>query len=177
MPNYRRSLIKGGCYFFTINLLERKQNTLLIDQIDLLRDVVKRVRKKHPFHIDGWVILPDHMHCIWTLPDGDDDYSSRIRLIKMLFSKQIPDTEKRSTVRQRKGERGIWQRRFWEHTIRDDRDFANHMDYLHFNPVKHDYVDRVMDWPYSTFRYHVKAGMYPENWGCDNDKLQVGEPV
>ena len=106
MPNYRRYWIEGGCYFFTINLLERHENRLLVRHIELLRDVVKRVRARYPFHIDGWVVLPEHMHCIWTLPKGDDDYALRIRLIKTLFSKKLPQTERRSAVRQTKGERG-----------------------------------------------------------------------
>ena len=176
MPDYRRNRIAGGCYFFTINLLERYQNPLLVQQIELLRDVVRRVRLRHPFHIDAWVVLPDHMHCIWTLPKGDDNYAKRIRLVKTLFSNEIPRTEWRSDVRQRKGERGIWQRRYWEHTIRDERDYATHMDYLHYNPVKHGYVDKVMNWPYSTFQHHVQQGHYPEHWGVDNIKLDVGEP-
>ncbi len=176
MPNYRRNRIQGGCYFFTINLLERNQNALLIQQIDLLRHVVRRVRERHPFHIDGWVVLPDHMHCIWTLPQGDDDYAKRIRLIKTLFSKAMPKIERRSYVRRRNGERGIWQRRYWEHTIRDESDYAVHMDYLHNNPVKHGYVDKALDWPYSTFRHHVQRGFYPENWGVGDMDIDVGEP-
>ena len=176
MPDYRRNLIAGGCYFFTVNLLERYQNQLLIQQIDLLRDVVRHVREKHPFHIDGWVVLPDHMHCIWTLPHGDDDYVKRMRLVKTFFSKNIPKTERRSRVRHKKGERGIWQRRYWEHTIRDERDYSVHMDYLHYNPVKHGYVDRVMDWPHSTFRHHVKQWLYPENWAVSDSDISAGEP-
>ena len=176
MPDYIRNRIAGGCYFFTVNLLERHQNQLLVQQIDLLRDVVRRVRDRHPFHIDGWVVLPDHMHCIWTLPQDDYYYPRRIRLVKSLFSKKLPKTEKRSSVRQRKGERGIWQRRYWEHTIRDERDYAAHMDYLHYNPVKHGYVENVMDWPYSTFRHHVQQGLYPENWAANDVDIRAGEP-
>jgi len=175
MPNYRRTRVEGGCFFFTINLLERSNNKLLIQNIDLLRNVVDRVRKKYPFYINGWVVLPDHMHCIWTLPAHDTDYSTRIRLIKTLFSKAIPLLEKRSKVRQEKGERGIWQRRFWEHTIYDDRDYANHMDYLHFNPVKHGYVKQVKDWPYSSFQHCVCRGDYQEEWGGLDIDLSVGE--
>ena len=180
MPNYRRNRVKGGCYFFTINLLKRHQNQLLIQKIDLLRDVVRRVRARYPFHIDGWVVLPDHMHCIWTLPQNDYDYTKRIRLIKTFFSKEIPKTEQeqRSCVRQQKGERGIWQRRYWEHTIRDEKDYAAHMNYLHYNPVKHGYVDKVMDWPYSTFRHHVQNGLYPLSWGGGAmDDICAGEPA
>ena len=116
---------------------------------------MRRVRERHPFYIDGWVVLPDHMHCIWTLPQGDDDYAKRMRLVKTLFSKKMPKTERLSSVRQRKGERGIWQRRYWEHTIRDEQDYTTHMDYLHYNPVKHGYADKVMDWPHTTFKHHV----------------------
>ena len=176
MPNYRRTRVKGGCYFFTINLLERYQNQLLVQHIDILRDVVRHVRVRHPFHIDGWVVLPDHMHCIWTLPQGDADYAKRIRLIKTLFSKEMPKTEQRSYIMQQKGERGIWQRRYWEHTIRDERDYATHMDYLHYNPVKHGYIKKVMDWPYSTFRHHVRHGLYAENWGAGDVDIRAGEP-
>ena len=175
MPNYRRHRVAGGCYFFTINLLERHRNRLLVEHLDLLRQVVKQVLSHHPFHIDGWVVLPEHMHCIWTLPKGDDDYAGRIRLIKASFSKQLPKTERRNAVRRHKGERGIWQRRYWEHTIRDERDYIRHMDYLHYNPVKHGYVGRVMDWPYSTFRYLVRLDVYPEDWGGGDDEMPAGE--
>ena len=176
MPNYRRNRVAGGCYFFTVNLLQRNRNQLLVKRIDILRDVVKLVIEKHPFHIDGWVVLPDHMHCIWTLPLGDDDYPKRMRLLKAFFSKQIPKTEIRSTIRKQNGERGIWQRRYWEHTIRHERDYAAHMDYLHYNPVKHGYVDKVSDWPYSTFRHNVQNGLYPENWAGDDLDIPAGEP-
>ena len=175
MPNYRRHHVAGGCYFFTINLLERHKNQLLIQHINILRQVVKQIRLKFPFHIDGWVVLPEHMHCIWTLPEGDDDYATRIRLIKTLFSKQIPKGERQSAVRQKRGERGIWQRRYWEHVIRDDNDYERHMDYLHFNPVKHGHVRQVKDWPYSTFRDLVEQGIYPEDWAGSDVEMSVGE--
>jgi putative transposase len=128
MPDYRRNRVLGGTYFFTVNLLERKSG-LLEEYIDCLREAVRMVRLKQPFHIDAWVVLPDHMHCVWTLPGGDADYSSRWKAIKIAFSKSIPKTERLSAVRIAKGERGIWQRRYWEHTIRDDKDYAAHVDY------------------------------------------------
>ena len=122
-------------------------------------------------------MLSDHLHCIWTLPPGDADYSTRWRLIKSAFAKAVPAIERLSAVRQRRGERGIWQRRFWEHAIRDDADLAAHMDYVHFNPVKHGYVDSVAAWPYSTFKACVRRGIYPATWlGCDDKILTVGEP-
>ena len=119
-----------------MNLLDRS-SSLLVTQIDALRESVRRARANAPFHIDAWVVLPDHLHCLWTLPEDDADFSGRWRAIKIGFSKSLPATETRSAVNIRRGERGIWQHRFWEHTIRDDRDYAVHMDYIHFNPVKH----------------------------------------
>ena len=175
MPNYRRNRAPGGCYFFTINLLERFNNRLLVDKIDLLRESVRQVKNKHPFHIEGWVVLPEHMHCIITLPQGDDDFPKRIRLIKTIFAKKQPKTEYRSAIRQKRNERGIWQRRFWEHTIRGDTDYAMHMDYLHYNPVKHGHVMQVKDWPHSSFHYLVKQQVYPECWGGNGVELEVGE--
>ena len=176
MPDYRRYRIPGGCYFFTVNLHQRDGNELLIREIDRLRDTVRRVRQLRPFHIDGWVVLPDHMHCIWTLPPDDDDFSSRWRAIKAIFSRNLSHTERRSKVRMARGERGIWQRRFWEHAIRDDRDYSAHMDYIHFNPVKHGHVNRVVDWPYSTFMQWVGKGVYPRDWcGGEEGLVNGGE--
>ncbi|MCC6923168.1 MAG: transposase [Nitrosomonas sp.] len=177
MPNYRRNFVPGGCYFFTVNVLER-QRSLLIDHIDILRDSVRRVKRLHSFHIDAWVVLPDHMHCIWTLPPDDADFPLRWRLIKLLFSKQMPKTERLSVVRQRRGERGIWQRRLWEHTIANERDYTHHIDYIHANPLKHGYVKRVIDWPYSTFHRYVASGQYPADWAgvADYPDLSAGEP-
>jgi len=178
MPNYRRTQHPGGCYFFTVNLLQRYPNRLLVDHIDSLRTAVKKVKTKLPFHIDGWVVLPDHMHCIWTLPEGDQDFASRWRLIKTHFAKTLPKIERLNTTRQTRGERGIWQRRYWEHFIRDDQDYEKHMDYLHYNPVKHGYVSRVRDWPHSSFHRCVAQGIYPVDWGGDAvEEMRVGEFV
>ena len=164
MPNYIRNRVSGGTYFFTVNLLERDK-AHLTDHIEVLRAAVRKVRKKSPFHIDAWVILPDHMHAMWTLPKGDTDYSNRWRAIKKEFVKTIPVTEYRSPARIKRNERGIWQRRFWEHTLRDVDDYHRHMDYIHYNPVKHGLVSNVKDWPYSTFHHLVRQGVYDENWG------------
>ena len=174
MPNYLRYRITGGCYFFTVNLLERDRS-LLVDHIDLLRESVRLCKQKRSFHIDAWVVLPEHMHCIWTLPEGDDDFSNRWKMIKIHFSKGLPNVEMRSKVRTKRGERGIWQRRFWEHAIRDESDYAVHMDYLHFNPVKHGWVENVADWPFSSFHQYVEKGIYPADWSSDNNDLEVGE--
>ncbi len=173
MSHYRRNRVAGGSYFFTVNLLERDKK-LLTEHIDALRDVIRITRQKMPFHIDAWVVLPDHMHCIWTLPEGDSDYSKRWQTLKKHFSKSLAKSEYRSAARIKQNERGIWQRRFWEHTLRDELDYQRHMDYIHFNPVKHDHVAKVRDWPYSTFHRLVEQDIYPMDWGEDVS-LEVGE--
>ena len=174
MSNYRRNYVSGGSYFFTVNLLERNKS-LLIDHIEELRTAVKRTQEQKPFEIDAWVVLPDHMHAIWTLPEEDSDYSGRWRDIKKSFSKSLPKIEYVSSTRTMRDERGIWQRRFWEHTIRDENDFQRHMDYIHYNPVKHGLVETVKEWPYSTFHRHVKQGTYPENWAGTKIEIEAGE--
>lgn len=153
---YRRVRIAGGCYFFTVALANR-QSDLLIRNIDLLRSAVKEVIAQHPFKINAMVVLPDHIHAIWTLPEGDDNYSMRWMLIKRRFSLSLPKTEMISSSRLYKRERGIWQRRFWEHAIRDESDFLNHMTYIHLNPVKHGYVNNAEDWPHSSIHRLVNT--------------------
>lgn len=176
MANYRRYYVKGGTYFFTVNLLERYPNDLLVRHVDTLRSIVRKVRLKHPFHINAWVVLPDHMHCVWTLPEDDADFTGRWRIIKQNFSKTLPLAETRSRTRIIRGERGIWQRRFWEHAIRDEADLTAHIDYCHINPVKHGYVKRVADWPYSSFHHHVVQGVYPLDWaGAPEMNMNTGE--
>ena len=175
MPDYRRNRVAGGTYFFTVNLLDRRSN-LLVARIDALREVVRYVRAQRPFHIDAWVVLPDHMHCLWTLPEGDTDFPGRWRAIKVAFSKSLPPIEPRSSVRIQRGERGIWQRRYWEHTIRDDQDYAVHMDYIHFNPVKHGLAQAPVEWPFSSFRRCVTRGFYPSGWlGGGAEPAEAGE--
>ncbi len=151
MPNYRRIFVPGGCYFFTVNLLDR-QSRLLVDHIGPLRDAVRDTHARFPFVIDAMVILPDHLHAVWTLPQGDADFAVRWRWIKIRFSRALPLPSRLDPVRLARGERGIWQRRYWEHVIRDERDFRKHIEYCWFNPVKHEHVARVEDWPYSSFR-------------------------
>jgi putative transposase len=145
MSGYIRNRELGGTYFFTVNLLERGRNDLLVRNIDSLRNAVSLTRTERPFEIIAWVVLPEHMHAIWKLPDGDADYSTRWAAIKARFSQTIQNDEFQNASRRSHGERGIWQRRYWEHTIRDDRDLQNHIDYLHYNPKKHELVDRVCD--------------------------------
>ena len=164
MPNYLRAWRPGGTFFFTVNLLQRQDNDLLTRHIEVLRRVVMDVKRRHPFVIHAWVVLPEHFHCVIEIPPDEADFALRWRLIKMDFSKAMPLTERRNASRRKRGERGVWQRRYWEHRIRDDADFCAHMDYVHINPVKHGWVKRVADWPYSTFHRLVKAGVYPADW-------------
>ncbi len=176
MPDYRRYRVTGGCYFFTVNLLERLDGDLLVANMDILQQAVRLTKSERPFRINAWVVLPDHMHWMWTLPPGDEDVSIRWRLIKARFSRKLPKSEYRNPVRRSRGERGIWQRRFWEHVIRDDRDYAAHMNYIHINPLKHGYVTSVKDWPHSSFHYWVKQGVYPDDWaGSNDDEITAGE--
>ncbi len=174
MTEYRRAYAVGATWFFTVNLAVRHGNPLLAENTDLLRQVFRKVKDGHPFEIDAVVVLPDHLHCIWTLPDGDSDYKTRWALIKAGFSRGIPIGERRSESRRSRGERGIWQRRFWEHMIRDERDFARHFDYIHWNPVKHGWVKRVRDWPHSSFHAYVRRGLYSLDWACDPDETVDG---
>ncbi len=177
MPDYRRLRIPGGCYFFTVNLADRR-SSLLTDRIGDLRHAVQRVRTLAPFRIDAWVVLPEHMHAVWTLPEGDDDFPRRWRAIKDLFSRRLDPDERRSKSRTFQGERGIWQRRYWEHAIRDERDYAVHIDYIHFNPVKHGHAAHPIDWPYSTFSACVAKGLYPSDWtGSDDGEADRGERI
>ncbi|HEY8094628.1 MAG TPA: transposase [Methylobacter sp.] len=166
MRTYIRSRLQGGIYFFTVNLAERGQNDLLLRNIDTLRQAFRYTQQRHPFVIEAIVVLPEHLHCLWRLPEGDDGFSLRWRLIKAHFSRHIVSGERVSASRQRKNERGIWQRRYWEHLIRDDIDYQRHFDYIHYNPVKHGYVAKVADWPYSSFHRCVKRGIYPPDWAA-----------
>jgi REP-associated tyrosine transposase len=136
MADNRRDRVPGGSHIFMVNLRDCGSD-LLVARIAALRDAVDKARRRAPFHIDAWVVLPDHMHCVWTLPEGDIDFAGRWYAIKTAFSKSLPPYESRTPRMLRRGERGFWQPRYWEHTIRDDRDYAAHVDYTHFNPVKH----------------------------------------
>jgi len=159
MGNYRRNLLPGGTYFFTVNLEDRRQR-LLIDNVDLLRTAFREVRKRHPFAIEAIVVLPEHLHTVWTLPEGDDDFAMRWRLIKSTFSRALPLEQPTSASRVLKNERSIWQRRYWEHTLRDENDFERHLDCIHFNPVKHGQVQRPEDWPYSSIHRWIRLRAY-----------------
>jgi putative transposase len=164
---YRRAYIPGGCYFFTV-VTERRRKIFVDDHnVGLLRQAFRHVIAKRPFVVDAVVILPDHLHCIWTLPPGDNDFSTRWRLIKTWFTKHCDNRSefRPNASRIKKGEQALWQHRYWEHLLRDEDDFARHIDYIHYNPVKHGYVDKPDDWKYSSFQRYVERGILPENWG------------
>ena len=163
MVHYRRIRLEGGTYFFTVTLADRRAR-VLTDHVDLLRSVFRRVQGERPFKIVAMVVLPDHLHAIWTLPAGDADYSGRWRAIKAGFTRDLV-AGGMSLVRNDKGEYDLWQRRFWEHTVRDESDLAAHVEYIHFNPVKHGLVKQVKDWPWSSFHQYVRRGWLAEDWG------------
>jgi len=151
MSNYRRNFVPGGTYFFTVNLDDRNLR-LLTENIELLRGAFRYTHARHPFTIAAMVVLPDYLHAIWTLPDSDANFSTRWMLIKSYFSRGLKTEETSSPSRRRRRERGIWQRRFWERTIRDEADFASHVEYVHYNPVKHGHAPGPAAWPYSSYR-------------------------
>jgi putative transposase len=175
MVNYRRNFVSGGTYFFTVTLRKRNSRQL-VESIDLLRLAFRKTREAKPFEIDAMVVLPEHLHSIWTLPPNDSDYPGRWRSIKSIFTREL----ERSGVlveKRKDGSAIIWQRRYWEHTIRDAGDLIHHIDYIHFNPVKHGLVERVIDWPYSSFHRYVKQGLLPPNWAGENiEDMKMGEP-
>ena len=175
MSNYRRSQQKGGSFFFTVALANR-QSHLLIQYIDYFKQAYRKVWQNYPFESVAVCVLPDHVHAIWTLPPDDCNYSLRWQLIKRYFSRHFNVSQTRSHSKIKYREKGIWQRRFWEHEIRDEQDLQRCIDYVHFNPVKHGYVARCIDWEYSTFHHYVRLGMLPENWGGTElvrDKMHV----
>jgi putative transposase len=165
MRTYIRNRVPGGLYFFTVNLARRAENMLLIEHIDHLRNAYQLTCRERPFETVAAVVLPEHLHVIWRLPEGDDDYSTRWRLLKGRFSHAIAPHETRHQSRLRKGERGIWQRRYWEHTIRDEVDLHAHIDYIHHNPVKHGWCKAPTEWEFSTLHRHIDQGRLPADWG------------
>ncbi len=176
MVQYRRSRIPGGTYFFTVTLRDRGAKTL-VEHIDILRTAFRMTRRERPFVIDALVVLPEHLHTVWTLPAGDDDYAGRWRSIKSRFTHGLIKTGMGLT-RNAKGEYDLWQRRYWEHTIRDERDLTRHVDYIHFNPVKHGLAKAVHEWPYSTFHRFVQQGLCSPDWaggGVETDDEGFGE--
>ena len=174
MPNFRRMFLPGGCWFFTVCLQDRR-SALLVDEIDLLRRAFGDARQRLGFRIDAIVVLPEHLHTIWTLPPDDGNFAARWRSVKGRFSRAIPPGEWRSRSRIARGERGIWQRRYWEHRIRDADDFARHVEYCYIDPVRHGLVRRAGDWPFSSFHRDVGAGRLPADWAGEIARGAFGE--
>lgn len=161
---YRRALVAGGTYFFTVNLANRKADTL-VRHIDDLRQVLVKVKAAHPFTLVAMAVMPEHLHAIWRLPTGDSDYPTRWSLIKAGFSRRLAKIEPIRPSHRVKRERGIWQRRYWEHQIRDDADLERHVGYIHYNPVKHGLVARPVDWSHSTLHAYIEKGLLAPDWG------------
>ena len=178
MSRYRRSLAAGGTFFFTATLADRRSR-LLVEHIERLRHAWRITQSRYPFETIAVCILPDHLHAVWSLPDGDADFGRRWSAIKRLFSSGLCAAPTRSASKIAKREKGIWQRRFWEHQILDDVDLERHVDYVHFNPVKHGLVGRVSAWPYSSFHRHVARGVLPEDWAAGESAAagNFGEPA
>src|SRR5437868_6982243 len=170
MPNCRRTNVKGGTFFFTVVLADRSSN-LLVEEIDHLRKDYRTAYERCPFETIAICVLPDHMHALWALPEDDPDFSTRWNLIKGGFSRGV-EARPRSQSMTSKREKGIWQRRYWEHTIRDDADLERHINYIHFNPMKHGHVGCVADWPHSSFHRYVERGHLPVDWGGDVRDIQ-----
>ena len=165
---YRRVKLEGAAYFFTVVTYGRRELFRDPAVVELLDSAIARVQVRHPFELEAQVVLPDHIHALWQLPPNDADYSTRWRLIKEAFTKEFVKRHGRAEVecsRETRGEQAIWQRRFWEHLIRDDRDFADHLDYIHLNPIRHGLVAAPKDWQHSSFLRWVERGVYDLNWG------------
>jgi len=168
VPDYRRYLVPGGTYFFTLTTYQRRPLFARPENVELLRAAIATIRRESPFDFLAAVVLPEHLHFLWTLPPGDQNYSKRIGRIKVCFTKSLPGLESpvRSASRQKHRERDVWQRRFWEHTINDVDELEAYLAYIHFNPVKHGLVSCPHLWPASSFAKWVAAGLYEAEWGC-----------
>jgi len=171
MSRYRRAKIEGGAFFFTLALADRSSD-LLIREIDRLRRAYKVVQERLPFETIAICVLPDHLHAVWLLPNGDADFSSRWSLFKSDFSRGLLAAKSRSASKIKRREKGIWQRRYWEHAIRNEADLERHVDYIHYNPVKHGLVSRVVDWPHSSFHRYMERGLLVADWGGDAMDIQ-----
>ena len=184
---YRRAFIPGGSFFFTLVTEKRRPLLASAEAVDVLRQAFRTVKASRPFELDAIVVLPDHLHCIWTMPPDDADFATRWRLIKTWFTKHCDpalrsgadrlrhDVALRQTApnatyglnpsRVARKQQMIWQHRYWEHALRDETDFSRHVDYIHYNPVKHGHVSSAREWPYSSFQRHVAEGIYAMDWG------------
>ena len=171
---YRRAFIPGGAFFFTVVTERRRPLLASANAVEVLRRAMRAVRATRPFEVDAMVVLPDHLHCIWTLPPDDADFATRWRLVKTWFTKHCDPALRAVPNRARVTKRGqaVWQHRYWEHLLRDEADFVRHVEYIHYNPVKHGHAAAPMDWPYSSFRRYVEAGVYPADWGRSEMKFE-----
>jgi putative transposase len=173
MVQYRRSWVAGGTFFFTVNLHDRRR-TLLVEHADTLCAIVRDTQTESPFVIDAMVALPDHWRAVWTLPSGDAAYARRIQRIKARLTQHLVRAGV-NLVKDPRGEYRLWQQRYWQYTIRDERDFETHVNYAHINPVKHGHVTRAIDWPHSTLHRYVKHGLLAANWMCASPESAFGE--
>lgn len=170
---YRRAFVAGGSYFFTVVTEKRRRLFADVGNIMLLRQAFRSVMRKRPFTINAIVILPEHIHCIWSLPTGDADFATRWRLIKTWFTKHLPQQQgiELNEARIKKCQQAVWQHRYWEHLLQDEADYQSHVDYIHYNPVKHGYVLRPHDWASSSFRWYVSQDILPADWGYSDIDL------
>jgi putative transposase len=169
MARYYRNYVSGGTFFFTVVTQQRQRFLTKSESRKLLREALQSVRRQWAFTIIALVLLPEHLHTVWTLPEGDDNYSLRWQKVKERFTRGYSvQISKTSIRRPRSGERDVWQPRFWEHTCKDERDVKRCVDYIHYNPLKHGLVSRVRDWPWSTFHRFVKLGEYTNDWGAED---------
>ena len=175
MVRYRRNFLAGGTFFLTLTLRDRRSR-ILVEHVGLLRKSFRAARQRHPFVIEAIVVLPEHLHMVMTLPPDDAGYDSRIRFVKGRFSRRIAQSGA-PIHRNARGEYDLWQRRYWEHTIRDDDDLQHHLDYIHFNPVKHGHAMRAADWPHSSIHRHIRMGWMNKDWafGAEDDGTVYGE--
>lgn len=176
MLNYRRYYQPGGTYFFTVKTFYHQRYLCSDEARELLRAAIEQTRKERPFEIPAFVLLPDHLHTIWVLPDGDSDFSQRWSLIKRRFTRSWLANHAGkpvSVAMQKRQEQGVWQKRFWEHRIRDEDDFGHHMNYIHYNPIKHGLVQCPHQWPYSSFQRYVLEGVIRQDWLCSCQRRHV----
>ena len=168
---YHRYFQNGGTYFFTLVTFRRKKIFLEDSACELFMHALDHVQSNHPFHVIAYCLCPDHIHMIWSLPENDNNYPLRWRLVKSNFSRKYKQEDKESipVSRKHKGECTVWQRRYWEHFIRDENDLVKHIEYIHFNPVKHALVDAPVRWRYSSFYDYVDQGLYQKDWGMNGD--------
>ncbi|WP_095588653.1 REP-associated tyrosine transposase [Actibacterium ureilyticum] len=193
MSNYLRARATGACYFFTVKLA-RPGDDLLLRHIDLLRAAYRATVSERPIRCDAFVVLPDHLHAIWTLPPGDEDFSTRWGALKARFTRAVKShgrvglhptgpsalvgcnpTLPRSRSKIEKGDGGIWQRRFWEHMIRDEADYTAHLAYCWRNPVKHGLAKRASAWPYSSIHRDIRLGLVGSEWRTEDLDGRFGE--